>query len=428
MIDQTILPFKLSSTRDSITSHAGLALFGEFVLGLKLKPLCRRHLPGPGSAAGYSVETFMAPLLLMLNGGGHCLEDLRIISRDVALREVLDLQSMPSTDAVGDWLRRMGSGIGLQGLARMDRSFVYRALKSEETQDYTLDMDATLIEAEKRSAQMTYKGFKGYSPLVCHLAENGLVLYSEFREGNVSPLEGNLDALKRCARLIRQGSVGKKRIKYFRSDSAAYQWEILDYCEDHGIKYAVGADLDHSVREAIARIPSSSWRVIDGGMIAETIHSMNKSENCFRLIVVKRPTQGHLFGEVEEHFTVIASNREESAEEILAWYNQRGDKSENRLKELKDGVGLEGLPCGDFAGNSAFFQIGVMAYNLFRIFELKALGPEWVSFRLRTVRWRFYNVAGKLVSHGGAMWLKVSRAMLALFSAVRQRAWSFACG
>jgi len=424
MIGQTILPFKLSSTRDSITPHAGLTLFGEFALGLKLKPLSRRHLPGPGSAAGYAPETFLMPLLLMLNGGGRCLEDLRMISHDSSLRELLELSEMPSTDAVGDWLRRMGSGSGLQGLERMDRSFVFRALQSESTVAYTLDMDAMLIEAEKRSAQMTYKGFKGYSPLLCHLAENGLVLYSEFREGNVSPQTRNLEVLKRCVRLMPPG----KRIKYFRSDSAAYQWELLDYCEEKGIKYAVGADLDISVREAIAQIPASGWRPIKGGHLAETVHSMNKSRHGFRLLVVKRPAQGHLFGEVEEHLTAIATNREEEAEAVLAWYNQRSDKSENRLKELKDGVGLEGLPCGDFAGNAAFFKIGVMAYNLFRIFELKALGPEWSSFRLRTVRWRFYNVAGKLVSHGGASWLKVSRAMLALFRAVRQRAWSFACG
>ena len=428
MIGQTILPFKLAATRDSITAHAGLALFGEFLLGLKLPALCRRDLPKPGSAVGYFPESFVVPLLLMFNGGGRCLEDLRIISQDHALREVLGLEEIPSADAVGDWLRRTGSGSGLKALSDLDRRLVFRALRSEPTSDYTLDMDATVIGAEKRAAQMTYKGFKGYTPLLCHLAENGLVFASEFREGNVSPQEGNLSALKRCVRLMRQGSGGKKRIKYFRSDSAAYQSAILDYCEDHGIKYAVGADLDSAVREAIAQIPVSRWRPINGGHLAETVHSMNKSKHSFRLLVVKRCAQGHLFGEVEEHLTAIASNREEDAEDVLAWYNQRSDKSENRLKELKDGVGLEGLPCGDFAGNAAFFLIGVMAYNLFRIFELKALGPEWSNCRLRTVRWRFYNVAGKLVSHGGAVWLKVSRRLLDLFTAVRQRAWAFACG
>ncbi len=109
MINQTILPFKLAATRDSITSHAGLALFGEFALGLKLKPLSHRHLPGPGSSVGYSPFTFVFPLLLMLNGGGRSIEDLRIISQDYGLRDILNIDEIPSTG--------MQSGTGFGGWA-----------------------------------------------------------------------------------------------------------------------------------------------------------------------------------------------------------------------------------------------------------------------------------------------------------------------
>ncbi len=89
--------------------------------------------------------------------------------------------------------------------------------------DYTLDIDATGIFSEKESAKMTYKGFKGYMPMVGHLAENGLVLGDEFREGNASPGSRNLDFLKYCVRQMPKD----KKIKGFRSDSAAYQAEII---------------------------------------------------------------------------------------------------------------------------------------------------------------------------------------------------------
>ena len=35
-----------------------------------------------------------------------------------------------------------------------------------------------------------------------------------------------------------------KRIKRFRSDSAAYQSQVINYCQGNGIEYAIGADLD----------------------------------------------------------------------------------------------------------------------------------------------------------------------------------------
>jgi hypothetical protein len=48
-------------------------------------------------------------------------------------------------------------------------------------------MDATLIETHKRDALHCYKGFKAYQPLNCWWAEQGTMLYSEFRDGNSLP-------------------------------------------------------------------------------------------------------------------------------------------------------------------------------------------------------------------------------------------------
>ena len=37
-------------------------------------------------------------------------------------------------------------------------------------------------------------------PIVGHLAENGLVIYAEFRQGNVAPAARNLEFIKQCER------------------------------------------------------------------------------------------------------------------------------------------------------------------------------------------------------------------------------------
>ena len=54
----------------------------------------------------------------MLNGGGRSFEDLRQIRIDAGLREILPLERMPSSDATGDWMRRMGQRDGLLGLEK----------------------------------------------------------------------------------------------------------------------------------------------------------------------------------------------------------------------------------------------------------------------------------------------------------------------
>ena len=82
-------------------------------------------------------------------------------SRDGAgLREVLGRDRMASSDATGDWLRRIGVNGGLEGLGKVNGRCLKRALKYVKLKCYTLDIDATGIEAERREAKRTYKGFR----------------------------------------------------------------------------------------------------------------------------------------------------------------------------------------------------------------------------------------------------------------------------
>ena len=425
MIKQTVLPFKLEMTRDLITSHAGLALMGEFAVGLGLVEAVNRCLPGPGSGAGYLSSEYVLPLMLMLNGGGRSLEDMREIRSDAGLREILPLQRMPSSDATGDWLRRRGGNEGLEGLAKVNRRFLKRGLKHDGVKGYTLDIDATGIEAEKALAKMTYKGYSGYMPMVGHLAENGLIVGEEFREGNESPGSKNLEFIKYCVRQLPKG----KRMKALRADSAAYQADVINYCQSNKIEFAIGADLDKAVVEGIDNIKAEDWEPYQNGYIAETVHCMNKTKEAFRLIVIRRPYQGKLFDEegLTEKYTVIASNRKGLAEEVVKWYNQRGECSENRIKELKIGFGMERMPCGQFEANAVFFRIGALSYNMGRLFVLKTLGESWHRHQVQTLRWKLYQGAGKIVFHGRYVYLKVCRHLQGLFSKIRLKIWEFAC-
>jgi len=424
MIKQTVLPFKLETTKDLITAHAGLALLGEFAVGVGLNKALDKYLPAPGSGVGHLASEHVFPLVLMLNGGGRSLEDSREIRDDVGLREVLQLQRMPSSDATGDWLRRSGRNGGLEGLEKVNRQVLKRALKRERGKGYTLDIDATGIEAEKESAKMTYKGFTGYMPMVGHLAENALIVGDEFREGNDSPGSRNLEFLKYCERQMPKG----KKIKAFRSDSAAYQAKVINYCQANGIEYAIGGDLDAAVKSVIENISDDEWRPYQNGFFGETVHCMNETQEAFRLVVIRRAYQSDLFDDEQrpERYTVIATNRGGSAEEVIKWYNQRGQCSENRIKELKIGFGMERMPCGQFEANAVFFRIGVLAYNVGRLFVLSTLDRSWHRHQVQTLRWKLYETAGKMVFHGRHIYLKVSRRLQMLFAQVRLRSWDFA--
>jgi hypothetical protein len=152
-----------------------------------------------------------------------------------------------------------------------------------------------------------------------YIAENGLVVGDEFRDGNIASAAGNLAFIEQCVRQIPIG----KRSTTLRSDSAAYQAEIINYGEKHRIRFALGADLDQAVITTIKTIPEHDWKPYKNGSIAETIHAMEKTEGAFQLIVISRPYQSTLFSGEDERmkYTVIATNRTESAEDVVTWYN-----------------------------------------------------------------------------------------------------------
>ena len=77
MIQQTVFPFKIEMTKEKLGAHGGLALMAEFNHGIGLRELTDRYLPAPGSNRGFDPSVIVDTVVLMLQGGGRSLEDLR---------------------------------------------------------------------------------------------------------------------------------------------------------------------------------------------------------------------------------------------------------------------------------------------------------------------------------------------------------------
>lgn len=401
--------YDIEGTDEPLIARGGLVLPFEMARALKLPQIIDRELPAAGSGHSYRASQFVMPLILMLHGGGKSLEDLRELKGEISLRKLLDMDKMPASCTVGDWLRRTGNDKrGLSGLAKVNEYIVEQVLKRDSRTEYTLDQDATIIEAAKETAQYTYLKEKGYQPFVGFLYESPMGLDDEFRDGNVPAGVGALESLKRCVKKMPAG----KRIAFLRADSASFQAEVLNYCfgdKTHPrILFTITADKDAAVKKAIKAIPEKEWhKYTDEKQIAETIHSMEKTTEAFRLIVQRwSKSQAELFDPDRYSYHVIATNREETAVEVVALYNQRGEV-ENNFKELKHGFGMDWMPCGELQANAVFFRIGILAYNLFQAMKLLSLPIYWRKTTIATVRWKLYQIAGRLVYHARRLVLKL---------------------
>jgi hypothetical protein len=83
-----------------------------------------------------------------------------------------------------------------------------------------------------------------------------------------------------------------------------------------------------------------------------------------------QPLQGELFEEDRYTYRVFCTNLQGKPHKITAQYDKRAD-AENLIGEAKR-EGLDAIPSAKFKNNNAYFQIVLMAYNLWRYYKMLA--------------------------------------------------------
>ena len=396
MLKQLGLNFKLGITEEKITPRSGLAIYAEILKKLNIDYLVDKYMPSSGSNRGYKPSSYIIPLMMMLFAGGRHIEDLKELINDSAFTGLLNIK-IPSTSTFGDWLRRYGK-TGLNGFKLAIDTINKKALALDDNTECTLFIDPTMIEANKFDAAKTYMGFKGYRPIIATLNEIPIILFHEFKDGNVSGAD--VKVLEDIFNLMPKN----KRIKHVSIDSEFYSSDVIDFLTRMGVTFTISADKTASMKETIKRIDNwAEFKTVDGVMtdrlIGENIYCMEKSDP-FRIVVLKWiKKEADLFEQDSYCYHVIATNQDTPKEEVIYEYNKRVS-IENVIKELKIGFGMEDIPTGDYFANGLFFAIGVLVYNTTVIIKLHLLPEDYRTKTIETIRWSLINIAGKVINHG----------------------------
>jgi hypothetical protein len=389
---------------------------------LSLAERIDRYFPQPKSNRGYQPSEIIKTLILMQHEGSFHLDDVRHIQDDEALRIVLDLKKLPQATTLGDWLRRIGNQPQIQDAwVKVNQAVLQSALR--RCKKVTLDIDATEIVAHKADAKWTYNKNKGFMPMVGHIAETGQVVAVDFRQGNVPPAQDNLAFIQQCQQSLPESCA----LKALRIDSAGYQIKIIQYCDEQDIEYAIRAKTSAAMRAQIEAASASDWlpllnkqgEAVGGQDTYRTSFCIGDYEKAFTLIIQRTALKGQASLDLDSQessgvisqggyvYRAIATNRDELTDsQIVHWYNQRAEDSENRIKELKLDFGGDTLPCSDFNANALYFLIASLSYNLFALMR-QLLPGELAHHRAVTLRWRLYAMAAKVVKTGRQLFVKL---------------------
>jgi len=412
MIHQDAIAVKVEATDSAVTNFPGVVPLSNMAKRLGLFADLDLLLPAKERARGLSNSAAVFDLMCIPLSGGQCIEDLDRLRQDRGLTRLLERSVMPSQTA-HDFLRRICYG-GLDGLAQTRSRMLGRMAKHTKTTTATLDCDASLFTSSGHNARMSYKGERGYMPMLAFWEELGVVVHDDFRNGNASP---GSDALAFLKETLAQLPPDVKEVKV-RSDSAWYQAGLLDFCNNEGHAFCIGADRDEAVKMAITTIGQDGWQPIYLSSdpadpepyvrewACETVHTLNQSEYAYRLIVIRKERlQDDLFyGPYVYH--AIITNMDLPLEEQIAWYRRRG-QCENRIKELKWDFELRVLPSGDFFVNAAYLRIITIAYNLFVALKTLGLPESYKTARLKRLLFTLLGLPALVVSHARRICLKL---------------------
>ena len=467
---QGFLPFQYEiEKRDGgMTGLAGLPVYLEFAQVMGFGRIVSRNVQARQGEQGWTDEQMVMSLVLLNLAGGDCVEDLAVLEGDEGFSRILRevehwgrtgsekrslrrrwrkkrMRTMPSPTAIREYLELFhddeqeklriahtafipAAKKALDGLVRANGDFVAEVQRRTPAKTATLDMDATLVETHKKEALYCYKKHKAYQPLNIYWAEQGVVVLSEFRDGNVS---ANFDLLRPLQRALELIPGGVRKV-CLRSDAAGYQAELLTYCaeaksERFGvIEFAVGVDVTAEFKKAVREVAEADWRPLPGkvrGRVQEyaeicfvpRLVGPKKNGPVYRYLAIREPLEQQTlpgmdeqlgfpfqtmdWGAVKYKVTGVVTNRDIAGDELIRWYRERCGKSEEAHSIMKEDLAGGKLPSGLFGSNAAWWQIMILAFNLNVAMKRLVLGEDWAHRRMKAIRFWLINVPGRVLRH-----------------------------
>ena len=335
-------------------------------------------------------------------------------------------RTFPSARAIHDWLSRCHDDAAararikdqayipppskeLQSLHLINKLLIHQQIATRGVTHLTIDIDATIIPSGKKECLPIYRVATGrvpyetgYQPLMGFSPELDMILHTEMRDGNVPASQDILRFLVEVLEML-PASITSVLV---RMDSAGYQHEIMNYCNDplcrpavlqrfDTIHFVCGADKTPSAMDAIRAIPAADWQPCplgtSGLSAAEVSYvpakvAMRPKEVCMRYIAYRQEMNGLEMGhdEVEgEHWPGVGPSRlrllvtnypavgepDGSGPEMNLWSvqaeaNQRCGDSEQAHAMVKDDFAGGMMPSGQFGANSCWFFLACLSQNL----------------------------------------------------------------
>jgi hypothetical protein len=420
--------------RAGLTSYAGMEFVRRWLHRDGLCALLRRELAPALPPTDYGVLGLVLVVVALLLSGGRRLRHLRYLDRDPIVRRFCGLRHLPTARTVGRWLAAFRAP-HLRRLQWVNALVAARAIRQTSQRRLTIDVDGSVVSTGLHVAwaQRGYNPHRrkvpSYYPITAYEAQSGQVLRVQNRPGNIHDGKAALPFLRALLHQVR-ATLGRSYALEFRMDGAFFRRDVVALLERAGAEYAIKVPFYPWVglREKVRR--TRTWtRVTAQVSCAEHEVALAPWGRSFRVLVYRmhvahetaKNFQLDLFDPSDGHYeySAVLTNKALGGPALWAFMAGRGIH-EKVYGELKSGFAFACVPTMQYAANSAWQCLSVLAFNLSRGFQLATTARPRTPSRKRRALFAFETIhtlralcfqrAGVLVQPQGRATLEVGSA------------------
>lgn len=419
---------KIVKSDRKISSFGGTLPVLKFLRDFKIPELIRECLGTRVKQAKYSYEDVLTAWMLTNFCGGYRLD--HITSRRKHLSVIPDLK-LPSHDTLGRVMKKLATDISLfypkkttDKKGKFDTTVNGQQVNINEPMNnlllkttlklglinpgetHTLDLDVTIVPNECYDAKMSYKKTRAYAPMVCSIGQ--LPIFIENRNGNVAAISRIFENVEHSVNILKEQNI---QIDKVRMDSGGYALDAMEYMDNEGIKFFIGAKRSPGMMREVAKHKTWNRFQLETTQhfwdceAADVRFRMVHGKVDYRLVVMRAKLDEHklptkwLEHEGYAYRIIITNDWTSSIEEIVTFHNARG-AVERSYDVLKNHFGFRLPPFSNMNENSVFMLIAALTNNIYQALiarvskEFKKLSP--VS-RLRDFIQYFMTVSLEIV-------------------------------
>ena len=401
---------------ERLTAFGGLLALVKFLDLIGFEELFAEHYADPKRGPKLGSYRMTLGILMLLFIGFQRLGQFAYIRTDSMVCGILRVGILPAVSTFWRYLTSLtiNQSASLLKLGAALRAKVWE-LCGYAPRRVTVNINTTVstvygaIEGARKGHNTKHRGKKGLRPVLCFLAETREYLCGTQRRGETMSSEEVARQILQFRRLLPE-VVREVRV---HGDGECIGWERIKACLDKGFLFTFGN------KRCAPPFPKKGWCRHGEHEYNECVYQPQGWEQPCRFVVMRihKDHRGDRQLRLLEHYAyrVFATNEKARPHRVIEAYDQRADV-ENLIIGEAQREGVLAIPSKHFQAHHAFFQIVMLAYNLWRWMKLLAGHDEQQTLHgqevpeaqritmpdhtIRIARLKMLFVAAKIRFHG----------------------------